>query len=55
VEEVAVAGHDHGDVEVMAVSREVDDGSMSRFALTLPSPYLRMSLLTTLYWCRARN
>ena len=29
--------------------------SMSRFALTLPSPYLRMSLLTTLYWWRARN
>ena len=29
--------------------------SMSRLALTLPSPYLRMSLLTTLYWLRARN
>ena len=29
--------------------------SMSRFALTLPSPYFRMSLLTTLYEWRARN
>ncbi len=29
--------------------------SMSRFALTLPSPYLRMSLLTTLYPLRARK